>query len=412
MCGFGTMLRKRTRSHQKDQNMGQLSSDVVSESHFHSDFLGHKHKNNSFFNVPGLFIGFNHPKGSESDSVRSPTSPLDFRLFSNFGNPFRSPRSSSHEGGHHKIWDGNKVGLGIIDSLDDEVKHSGKVLRASESKNILFGPQMRIKILKSPMHTSSSLDEQPKSLPKNIGIFPYNNNVRPSILQKGSSDVLFEIGAEPEPSFRPLSLDSVSSGSRLSRLAKSNHHPYLGSRSSFVCENGNSKLSNLSDTEQHSVQASVGSGNGGLVDTIPASEIELSEDYTCVRIHGPNPKVTHIFGDCILKCHNNELANFGKNNEGGSILPQTAECSNALISYPSNDFLSFCYSCKKKLDGEDIYMYRYAVLYILHCLLHSFLCNTFSKILKVRCCCCICIYILQRRESILQLELPSPGDFD
>lgn len=348
------MLRKRTRSHQKDQNMGQLSSDVVSESHFHSDFLGHKHKNNSFFNVPGLFVGFNHPKGSESDSVRSPTSPLDFRLFSNFGNPFRSPRSSSHEGGHPKIWDGNKVGLGIIDSLDDEVKQSGKVLRPSESKNILFGPQMRIKILKSPMHTSSSLDEQPKSLPKNFGIFPYNNNVRPSILQKGNSDVLFEIGAEPEPSFRPLSLDSVRSGSRLSRLAKSNHHSYLGSRSSFVCETGNSKSSNLSDAEQHSV----GSGNDGLIDTIATSEIELSEDYTCVRIHGPNPKVTHIFGDCILKCHNNGLANFGKNNEGGTILPQTAECSNATMSYPSNDFLSFCYSCKKKLDGEDIYMYR------------------------------------------------------
>lgn len=356
------MLRKRTRSHQKDQHMGQLTSDVISESYFHSDFLGHKHKNNSFFNIPGLFVGFN-PKGSESDSVRSPTSPLDFRVFSNLGNPFRSPRSS-HEG-HHKIWDTNKVGLSIIDTLDHDVKQPGKVLRASDSKNILFGPQMRIKALKSLIHTDSF--EAPKSLPKNVGIFPCGN-AKPSILQKASSDVLFEIGDAQcglKPSFRPCSLDSTKSGSHLSRLAKDNS----GSKS-FVSENGNdivssavqinggSKLSNSLDAEQHSALTSIGSGNG-LIGTISSSEIELSEDYTCVRIHGPNPKVTHIYGDCILECHDNELANFGKNNEDGTVLLPTTESSKLLTSYPSSDFLSFCYSCKKKLDGEDIYMYRY-----------------------------------------------------
>ncbi|XP_055831233.1 uncharacterized protein LOC129900308 [Solanum dulcamara] len=30
-------------------------------------------------------------------------------------------------------------------------------------------------------------------------------------------------------------------------------------------------------------------------------EMESSEDYTCVMIHGPNPKTTHIFDNCIIE---------------------------------------------------------------------------------------------------------------
>ncbi|CAA7025800.1 unnamed protein product [Microthlaspi erraticum] len=36
-------------------------------------------------------------------------------------------------------------------------------------------------------------------------------------------------------------------------------------------------------------------------------EMALSEDYTCIISHGPNPKTTHIFGDCILDCDPKEL---------------------------------------------------------------------------------------------------------
>ncbi|KAL3500473.1 hypothetical protein ACH5RR_039566 [Cinchona calisaya] len=361
------MLRKRTRSHQQDQNMGQQNSDVVSESYFYSDFLAHKHKNSSFFNVPGLFVGFNS-KNSESDSVISPTSPLDFRVFSSLGSPFspfRSPRY--HPGGYHqKAWDNNKVGLSIVDSLDYETKESGKVLLASDSKNILFGPQMWIKTPNFNNHADSF--EAPRSLPKGVGVFPCANS-KPSNLSKGSSDVLFEIGdlpLEPESygNLRPCSLDSGRSGSHLSRLG--NHYSNLSSRN-FGSDNRafpvsslsdfdiGSKLGNSSGAKQCSLPASIANG---LIGSISPSEIELSEDYTCVRKHGPNPKVTHIFGDCILECHNNELTNFGKNNGKGNVLPQAAECSEVPTSYPSSDFLSFCYSCKKKLDGEDIYMYR------------------------------------------------------
>ncbi|CAI9094387.1 OLC1v1030113C3 [Oldenlandia corymbosa var. corymbosa] len=358
------MLRKRTRSHQKDHLMGHLNPDVASESYFQNELLADEHKNTSFFNVPGLFVGF-HIKSSECDSVRSPTSPLDFRAFSNLGSPFRSPKASQ-VGNHHKMWDHNKVGLSIVDSLDYETEKSGKALRASDSKTILFGPQMRIKIPNS--HKGTVLFESPKSLPKGVGIFPSANS-KPSNLQKGSSDVLFHIGESPfdlnsEGNFRPCSLDSVRPASHLSRFANQNLNQGSGN---FALENGKDPLIPVSHynigsvpvksshAEQFSDPASV---VNSLIDTISPREIELSEDYTCVRKHGPNPKVTHIFGDCILKCHDDEFANFDKYNKLGAPSAYSAECAKVPASYPSSDFLSLCYSCKKKLDGEDIYMYR------------------------------------------------------
>ncbi|KAG9451975.1 hypothetical protein H6P81_004879 [Aristolochia fimbriata] len=74
--------------------------------------------------------------------------------------------------------------------------------------------------------------------------------------------------------------------------------------------------------------------------SLSVSEMELSEDYTCVISHGPNPKTTHIFDNCIVEtcvgCRNNS---------------ETEKC------YPSRSFLSFCYACKKNLgEGKDIYM--------------------------------------------------------
>uniref|UniRef100_A0A5B6ZSF1 FLZ-type domain-containing protein n=1 Tax=Davidia involucrata TaxID=16924 RepID=A0A5B6ZSF1_DAVIN len=362
------MLRKRTRSHHKDQHMGHLMSDAISESYFQSDVLGQKHKTNSFFSLPGLFVGFS-PKASEYDSVRSPTSPLDFKVFSNLGSPLRSPRST-HEG-HQKSWDCSKVGLSIIDSLDDDMKQPGKDLPASNSKNIIFGPQMRIKTPNFRSHVHSF--EASKSLPKNYAIFA-STQIRPSNLQMGNSDVLFGIGetpVEPEPFGKiwSCSLDSGRSGSHLASLtnrftnsSSGNLHLENGtnpvsSPPQFI--GGSQNLGNSSGTELNSIPISIGSGNS-FIGSLSASEIELSEDYTCVKTYGPNPKTTHIFGDCILECHNNDSTNFSKNEENQIELPLPVEvkCSEIPPPHPSSDFLSFCYSCKKKLDGEDIYMYR------------------------------------------------------
>jgi zinc-finger of the FCS-type, C2-C2 len=72
-------------------------------------------------------------------------------------------------------------------------------------------------------------------------------------------------------------------------------------------------------------------------------EIEMSEDYTCVIAHGPNPRKTHIFDNCVVdKC-------------GGAFweMPRDEGRSNG------GDFLSFCHLCKRSLgEGRDIFMYR------------------------------------------------------
>lgn len=359
------MLRKRTRSHQKDQHMNNLLPDSVSESYFHSDISNQKHKTNSLLKVPGLFVGFN-PRSSESDSVRSPTSPLDFRIFSSFGNPFRCPRSQNE--GYHKTWDRSKVGLSIIDSLD-ETKNPSNVTRSSENKSILVGPQMNIKVPIFSSHVNSL--EAPKSLPKDAAVFP-STQAKPANIEKRSSDVVFEIGEpplEPEPkeTFRSCSMDSGRYGSylthlgnRKSRFGSGNLIPEnvknpMTSESGFIQES--LKLGNSSGGSLSSITPSIHPGTR-FFDPIPASDIELSEDYTCVRKHGPNPKVTHIYGDCILGHNKDEVTGFLKKIEGGNAIIEAGGPSDVLASYPPEDFLKLCYSCKKKLDGEDIYMYR------------------------------------------------------
>lgn len=68
------------------------------------------------------------------------------------------------------------------------------------------------------------------------------------------------------------------------------------------------------------------------------SEMELSEEYTCVIAHGPNPRTTHIFDNCIVESY--------------CSLPNTPYS-------PSLNFLSFCHTCKKHLEHtKDIFIYR------------------------------------------------------
>ncbi|KAK6937553.1 Zf-FLZ domain [Dillenia turbinata] len=76
---------------------------------------------------------------------------------------------------------------------------------------------------------------------------------------------------------------------------------------------------------------------------VSASELELSEDYTCVILHGPNPRTTHIYDDCIVE----NCCDF----DGFSKSVRNEACAENL--------LAFCYACKKSLGQEkDIYMYR------------------------------------------------------
>ncbi|XP_076928474.1 FCS-Like Zinc finger 10-like [Bidens hawaiensis] len=310
------MLRKRTRSHQKDQQKMGLVHNMVTdlcsnESCYsnHDAFLKQKHKGSSFFAVSGLFVGLS-PKHSESDSVSSPTSPLDFKVLSkpksNFENLSIRAVSKPNEGSR-KSWDCKKVGLSMIESLEDEMKpSSGKTLRSSDSKSFLFGAQMRI--LNNPSLKPIGFDSFSNSLPKNY-----------AILEKSNPKLIDPLGQEPLAKFSSHSLGSTNIGSNSTRLTNLNP-------------------------------------GRDLVASLSASEIELSEDYTCVRKHGPNPKTTHIFGDCILERHDNEFIAKSIKREEHEVV--TIKPSEAVNTYPSDDFLSFCYSCKKKLEGEDIYMYR------------------------------------------------------
>ncbi|CAL9144069.1 unnamed protein product [Musa hybrid cultivar] len=82
---------------------------------------------------------------------------------------------------------------------------------------------------------------------------------------------------------------------------------------------------------------------------LPPPEMELSEDYTRVILHGPNPRTTHIFDNCIIESCTNGFATPMSERRSSSDRP----------GYAVDDFLSFCYGCKKKFgSGEDIYMYR------------------------------------------------------
>lgn len=87
-------------------------------------------------------------------------------------------------------------------------------------------------------------------------------------------------------------------------------------------------------------------------------EMELSEDYTCVTTHGPNPKTTHIFDDCIVESFCGDDGTQNQNNEffmdggGDGVSPPDSDS-------PSPGFLSFCHTCKDVLaQDKDIYMYR------------------------------------------------------
>ncbi|KAJ0981679.1 hypothetical protein J5N97_009934 [Dioscorea zingiberensis] len=80
-------------------------------------------------------------------------------------------------------------------------------------------------------------------------------------------------------------------------------------------------------------------------------EMELSEDYTRVTIHGPNPKTTHIFDNCIIESYRERSFASKKSCYEDNCKPP--------MLYPSDKFLSHCGTCKKSLSlGQDIFIYK------------------------------------------------------
>ncbi|CAN1271005.1 FCS-Like Zinc finger 8 [Linum perenne] len=79
-----------------------------------------------------------------------------------------------------------------------------------------------------------------------------------------------------------------------------------------------------------------------FTECLSVTEMELSEDYTCVISRkGANPKTTHIFDNCVV--------------ENYFCLSENS----APVQQMSSDFLSICYTCKKSLGQKrDIFIYR------------------------------------------------------
>ncbi|XP_050382153.1 FCS-Like Zinc finger 10 [Argentina anserina] len=303
--------------------------------------LSLKHTTSILFSIPDFFVGFGNRSSSDSDSVRSPTSPLDFRPFSNLSNPFRLARSSS-QNGNHKKWDCRKSGLGIVNSLLDETKATSEALGSSKRKTIIFRPQVG----KNNSHSSklSSGSEnysmRSQSLPRNYTIRPLsettslNPQLKPYKVNVSSGIMGLPVGSEQSKNIAPFLLNS-------SRDSSKN-----------VSMQGESSLS----FKPSSLPVPIVS-NPQYASSIPAREMELSEDYTCIISHGPNPKTTHIFCDCILECNTKDLNNVDKETfETES--PPVGELQEGLTRDPSDEILTACYTCKKNLDGEEIYMCR------------------------------------------------------
>ncbi|KAJ0254791.1 FCS-Like Zinc finger 8 [Hirschfeldia incana] len=76
-------------------------------------------------------------------------------------------------------------------------------------------------------------------------------------------------------------------------------------------------------------------------------DMELSEDYTCVTCHGPNPRTIHIFDNCIVE------------SQPGVVFFRSSDPVNDSEYLPPDSFLSSCCNCKKNLGPrDDIFMYR------------------------------------------------------
>jgi len=245
----------------------------------------------SFFNSPRLFTGFASMPLTDTESIMSPTSILDTKPYSAFKNPlWPDPNTpKTPKPDNRTHWDSlESRGLGLVDVLIDEKLDPDK-LSKPKSRMVLFGSLLKIQIPTLPPSVLSPSDS-PKS-PADFGMKTRNSN-----------------------------LGSLSP--RKSPFGSSNTNT----------DNPNSP--------------------GVFAGCLSVDEMELFEDYTRVITHGPNPRTTHIFDDCIVESCCGVVGLSGSRKENGSPAIRS-------MSYPSESFLSFCYNCRKNLgQGKDIFIYR------------------------------------------------------
>lgn len=273
----------------------------------------------ALFAVPRLFVGLAAAKRSPDgagESERSPTSPLDPKALL-----LRSPRSP-------RTWDSEPVGLGLVVDVALSGTGTGDAASAIPTTCVL-SPRLRLK--STPKVCGGGGHSQPE-LGKTVSC--------PASATAGMS----------VPCSRFFHGGDLKSGPEATR----------------------SDAGALSGAKRHCFHLGEFPGAGSLptsitagarrrfVGSVSASEVEQSEDYTCIIARGPNPKTTHIFGDCIL-----EPQNVAKSGEaavemmaGAAKSYLVVKCATETVADAGEDFLSSCFTCKKKLEGSDIYIYR------------------------------------------------------
>ncbi|RLN30095.1 uncharacterized protein C2845_PM05G25770 [Panicum miliaceum] len=274
------------------------------------------------FAVPRLLVGLGAANcgGPDCDSptaARSPTSPLDLRPFAALGGSLlRSPRSP-------RSWDSHRVGLGGL--VDDALAEP-----APGARNRLLGPQMR-QPFKLPQRLTKSFTTQLRDCGQVVSS------------ELGNVGTAAGAGASAKPVPCSRSYGDVKSGPEVTV-------PGGGA------EPGASR--HLADLGEFRASGSLPASIGGprrYIGSVSATEVEQSEDYTCIIAHGPNPKTTRIFGDCILEPCTVESMDAMEMKEGAESY-WLVKCFDD--GEAGEEFQSSCVSCKKKLDGNDSCIYR------------------------------------------------------
>jgi len=275
----------------------------------------------ALFAVPRLFVGFAAKRAPpDAESSRSPTSPLDPKALL-----LRSPRMT---------WGAP----GLVDALAAD----------AAAANCLLSPRLR-------------LIRPHSSPPKDCG-GPDGGHSQPELgktMSCPAPDTTAAGGGMSVPCSRfQFRHGDLKSGPEATR-SESDAGAHL-------------VISNAS--KRHSFDLGKLPGPGSLpaaastaarrfVGSVSASEIEQSEDYTRIIARGPNPKTTHIFGDCILEPRTvgggDDEAVAMESEEGAAGCCYFVVKSAAEAAAGADDFLSSCFACKKKLEGNDIYIYRY-----------------------------------------------------
>ncbi|KAM7480433.1 hypothetical protein LguiA_028646 [Lonicera macranthoides] len=78
---------------------------------------------------------------------------------------------------------------------------------------------------------------------------------------------------------------------------------------------------------------------------IPKEMIEMSEEYTRLTFRSPKTETTHIFGDCVLKCHPNEFVDHSAHNTYNNGIITGTQVYQVPIYHDMQFGFNFCISC-------------------------------------------------------------------